>query len=166
MAYGDNHNIDDINASIEDIEDHPDHGFEANQNDNNADSDLDMDMDDDSDNGRPDSPQAGQKRPRRDSDSAPPDINRFREAVKVKNSKGKPKADDWESDVQEILVKAILFYEVRLATDGLFPDHMQEVTWAKLAWLEGCDDCGLKIRHNSELIKIVRLSFLYIAISY
>ena len=118
-------------------------------------------MDIEDDNGCPDSPQAGQKRPHCDSDPAQPDINKFRQAIKVKDSKGKPKADDWEPDVQEILAKAILFYEIRLATDGLFPDHMQEVTWAKIAWLDGCRDCGLKIHHNSELIKIVRLSLYY-----
>ena len=73
----------------------------------------------------------------------------------MKKSKGKPKADDWESDVQEILTKAILFYEIRLAMDIHFPDHMEEVGWAKIAWLDGCSDCDLKICHNSELIKIV-----------
>ena len=55
----------------------------------------------------------------------------------MKKSKGKPKADDWELDVQEILTKAILFYEIRLVMDGLFPDHMEEVKWAKIAWLDG-----------------------------
>ena len=118
-------------------------------------------MDIEGDNGRPSSPQAGQKRPRHDSDSTQPDINKFRKAVKVKNSKGKPKADDWEPDVQEILTVAILSYETRLAIHGLFPDHMEEVMWAKGAWLDGCRNCDLKIHHNSELIKIVRLSLYH-----
>ena len=99
------------------------------------------------------SPQAGQKHPHCDSDPEQPNIDEFWKAIKVKKSKGKPKADDWESDVQEILTKAILFYEIRLAMDGLFPDHMEEVGWAKIAWLDGCSDHDLKIRHNSELIK-------------
>ena len=112
-------------------------------------------MDIEENNGRPNSPQAGQKRPRRDSDPEQPNIDEYRKAIKVKKSKGKPKADDWELDVREILTKAILFYEIRLAMDGLFPDHMEEVKWAKIAWLDGCSDRDLKIRHNSELIKIV-----------
>jgi hypothetical protein len=120
------------------------------------DRDADHPMETEDDNGRPSSPQAGQKRARCNSGPAQPD--KFREAIKLKNSKGKPKADDWELDVQEILARAILFYENRLATQGLFPDHMEEVAWAKLSWLDGCRDCDLKIHHNSELIKIV--SFL------
>ena len=139
-----------------------DHGFENNQDDfkdgEHECDDLDA-MDIEVGNRRPDSPQAGQKHPRCDSDPAQPVTNKFRKAIKMKNSKGKPKADDWEPDVQEILTKAILFYECRLVTEGLFPDHMEEVTWAKVAWLDECDDCGLKIHHNSELIKIVRFSF-------
>ena len=123
-------------------------------------------MDVDNDNGRPDSPQTGKKRPRRDSDPAQLNTNKFRKAIKVKNSKGKPKADDWESDVQEILTKAILFYEIKLATQGLFPDHIEEVTWAKVAWLDGCRDCDLKIHHNSELIKIVKAFFLLLILSF
>jgi hypothetical protein len=130
-------------------------GFEDVEQDRDADL---IPMDTEDDNGidrRPSSPQAGQKRPRCDSDAAHRD--NFRKAIKVKNSKGRPKADDWETDVQEILAKAIIFYEIRLATDGLFPDHMQEVHWAKIAWSDGCSECDLKIHHNSELIKIVRL---------
>ncbi|KIM91541.1 hypothetical protein PILCRDRAFT_24857, partial [Piloderma croceum F 1598] len=70
-------------------------------------------------------------------------------------SKGKPKADDWEQEVQDVLAEAILSYETKLATLGFFPDHMQEVTWAKAAWLDGCRECEVKIHHNTELIKIL-----------
>jgi hypothetical protein len=165
-APEDSDNENDTDSGSEDNE-HANGGFDednerayAEQDDCDADSDPGpMHIDDD--NGRPRSPQAGQKRPRRDSDLTQPDINEFRDAIKVKNSKGKPKADDWETDVQEILAKAILSYETRLATQGLFPDHMEEVTWAKVAWLDGCHDCGLKIHHNSELIKIVSLSLYH-----
>jgi hypothetical protein len=142
-AYGWDNNNGDVNRGGNDIDDDAGRDFDP--------------MDTEDDNGRPNSPQAGQKRPRCDSDPAQPepDINEFRKAIKEKNSRGKPKADDWELDVQEILAKAIVSYETRLATQGLFPDHMEEVTWAKMAWLDGCRDCGLKIHHNSELIKIV-----------
>jgi len=125
--------------------------------DDEDDADLDLEGDG---GGHPDSPQAGQKRPRCDSNSTQPDVSKYRKAIKVKNSKGKPKADDWESEVQDVLAEAILSYETRLATLGFFPDHMQEVTWAKAAWLDGCRECGVKIHHNTELIKIVWLSFI------
>lgn len=118
---------------FEDDEDKGDRGFEDDEHNHN---DLDT-MDIKENNRRPNSPQAGQKHPRRDSDPDQPTIDKFRKAIKVKKSKGKPKADDWESDVQEILTKAILFYEIRLVMDGLFPDHMEEVKWAKIAWLDG-----------------------------
>ncbi len=90
--------------------------------DDEDDADLDLEGDD---GGHPDSPQAGQKRPRCDSNSTQPDVSKYRKAIKVKNSKGKPKADDWESEVQDVLAEAILSYETRLATLGFFPDHMQ-----------------------------------------
>jgi hypothetical protein len=80
----------------------------------------------------------GQKRSHRDSDINELESSKFRRAIKVKNSRGKPKADDWEPEVQDVLAEAILSYEIRLATLGFFPDHMQEVTWAKAAWLDGC----------------------------
>ena len=152
-AYNYNNIGDDMVPGLEDIEDDADLGLEDVEDD----ADLGLEGDDD---GRPDSPQAGQKRPRRDSDPAQPDISKYRKAIKVKNSKGKPKADDWEQEVQDILAEAILRYETRLATLGFFPDHMQEVTWAKAAWLDGCRECGVKIHHNTELIKIVWLCFI------
>ena len=141
-SYNYNNIGDDMGPGLEDIED---------------DTDLGLKGDDDGD---PNSPQAGQKRPRRDSDHPQPNISKYCKAIKVKNSKGKPKADDWEQEVQDILAKAILCYETRLATLGFFPYHMQEVTWAKAAWLDGCCECGIKIHHNTELIKIVWLSFI------
>jgi hypothetical protein len=135
--------------------------------DDNAD-DFGLENNEDDDNGRPDSPQAGQKCCRHDSNPTQPDVDEYIKAIKVKNSRGKPKADDWEQDVQDVLTKAILHYEIRLATLGFFPDHMQEVAWAKAAWMEGCNECGVKICHNMELIKIVcfRLYFYPILIKY
>jgi hypothetical protein len=129
-------------------------------NDNNNEIEMDYNNGDNNnididDEGRPVLPQAGQKRSRRDSDLNPADVGEYRKAIKVKNSRGKPKADDWEPEVQDVLAEAIEFYEIRLASLGFYPDHMQEVTWAKAAWLDGCRECGVKIHHNTELIKIV-----------
>jgi hypothetical protein len=97
----------------------------------------------------------GQKRSRYNSNVDHLGSGGFRKAIKVKSSRGKPKADDWEPDVQGVLAEAILSYETRLVTLGFFPDHMQEVTWAKAAWLDGCEECDVKIYHNTELIKLV-----------
>ena len=46
--------------------------------------------------------------------------------------------DDWEPKVQDVLAEAIQSYEMKLGIQGFFPDHMEEVTWAKAAWLDGC----------------------------
>jgi hypothetical protein len=141
--------------------DDPDFNIEGTYHDNNEMLPQEEIEDDDNEDDNinidwhPTSPQAGQKRSRHDSDVNQLESSKYRKAIKVKNSRGKPKADDWESEVQDVLAEAILSYETRLATLGFFPDHMQEVTWAKAAWLDGCRECGVKIHHNTELIKIV-----------
>ena len=142
FGYGTPNDDEDMDLGIDNIRDGTP-GLEDIEDDNNEEADS----------------QVGQKRPRRDSDSVQPDISQYRKAIKVKNSKGKPKADDWEQEVQDVLAEAILSYETKLATLGFFPDHMQEVTWAKAAWLDGCRECEVKIHHNTELIKIVWLYF-------
>jgi hypothetical protein len=142
FGYGTPNDDEDMDLGIDNIRDGTP-GLEDIEDDDNEDVDS----------------QVGQKRPRHDSDSVQPDISQYRKAIKVKNSKGKPKADDWEQEVQDVLAEAILSYETKLAALGFFPDHMQEVTWAKVAWLDGCRECEVKIHHNTELIKIVWLYF-------
>jgi len=131
--------------------------FEDDVDDANEGEGEDHDMDNE---GRPTSPQAGQKRTRHYSDADQLEAGEYRKAMKAKDSRGKPKADDWEPEVQDVLAEAIQSYETKLATRGFFPDHMEEVTWAKAAWLDGCRECDVKIHHNAELIKIVRFRFL------
>ena len=114
------------------------------------------------DEGCPTSPQAGQQHTHHDSITDHLESGKYHKAIKVKNSWGKPKADDWEPEVQDVLAEAIQSYETKLATQGFFPDHMEEVTWAKAAWLNGCRECNVKIHHNTELIKIVWFCFLAI----
>ena len=143
FRYGTPNKDDNMDLGLDDIGDGADPGLE--------------DIEDD-DNGEADS-QVGQKRPCHDSDSVQPDISQYRKAIKVKDSKGKPKADDWEQEVQDVLAEAILSYETKLVTLGFFPAHMQEVTWAKAPWLDGCRECEVKIHHNTELIKIIWLYF-------
>lgn len=96
------------------------------------------------------------KRPRSDNN----DSGEWRAAIKLTNVAGKPAAKHWEREVQDVIAEAIWAYENKLLVNGFFPDHMQEVTWAKAAWLEGCHECSVKIHHNTELIKIVSLFLL------
>ena len=111
--------------------------FEDNvDNDNEGEGEgEDHDMDNE---GHTTSPQARQKRTRHYSDTDQLEAGEYRKAMKAKDSRGKPKADDWEPEVQDVLAEAIQSYETKLATQGFFPDHMEEVTWAKAAWLDGC----------------------------
>jgi hypothetical protein len=93
----------------DDNDDEPEGGLEYSfQNndmeigyDNDHNNEIEMDYDNGDNNnvdideeGRPVSPQAGQKCSRRDSDLNPADIGEYCKAIKVKNSQGKPKADD------------------------------------------------------------------------
>ena len=119
-------------------------------NDNGDDNEEEFGEDDI--RGRSQSPQVGQKRPR--SPMIIPD-GTTRKAIKVKEGKGKPKADDWEPAVQDVIPEAILLYENKLVSETPYPDHMQEMVWAKAAWQDGCRECEVKIHHNSKLLKIV-----------
>ena len=78
-----------------------------------------------------------------------------RKAVKVKEGKGKPKAEDWEPTVQDVIPEAILSYKNKLVSETPYPDHIQEMVGAKAAWQDGCCKCKVNIHHNSKLLKIV-----------
>ena len=156
-----------LNGDNSDDDEEPDFNIRGTYNDDTETPGLEeiIDEDDDEDdrnniNGYPPSPQVGQKHSHCDSDIDQLESGKFCKAIKVKDSRGKPKANDWEPKVQDILAKAILSYETKLATLGFFPDHMQEVTWAKVAWLDGCRECNVKIHHNTELIKLVWICVL------
>lgn len=99
------------------------------------------------------------KRPRSDDNQS--DTGEWRTAIKLTNVAGKPAAKHWEREVQDVLAEAIWVYENKLLVNGFFPDHMQEITWAKAAWVEGCHECGVKIHHNMELIKLVSFSYIH-----
>jgi hypothetical protein len=81
--------------------------------------------------------------------------------IKVQEGKGKPKTEDWELAVQDIIPEAILSYENQLVLEiPYYPDHMQEMVWAKAAWQDGCCECEVKIHHNGKLHKIVRTHYI------
>jgi hypothetical protein len=78
-----------------------------------------------------------------------------RKAIKIQESKGRPKAADYEPSVHTIFSIAWPLYRGRLCTEGPMPDRMQEVSWAKLAWTEACERLGTRIACDAELIKMV-----------
>ena len=70
--------------------------FEDNVDDENEGEGEDHDMDNE---GRPNSPQARQKRTRNYSDTDQLEAGKYQKAIKAKDSQGKPKPDDWEPKV-------------------------------------------------------------------
>ena len=99
----------------------------------------------------------GLKRQRSDLNIVEP--RRIRQATDA----GRPKAQDWEVEVQEVIFSAIQFYRVKLCTINPFPDHLTEIAWAKAAWQDACDTNDIQIAHNSTLLKLVRRLFSSVA---
>jgi hypothetical protein len=99
------------------------------------------------------SPGTGDKRPH----SPVGGEHTWRQPVKVHTTIGaKPKAGDYEVAVQNILTVAIGFYRGYLSGEDPYPGSITEMRWAKKAWRDGCDECGARIHHNGEIIKLVR----------
>jgi hypothetical protein len=118
---------------------------------NDASNNEQEEFDEDNNHGHSQSPQVGQKRTW--SPMCTPDGMTCK-AIKVQEGKGKLKAEDWELTVQDIIPEAILLYENKLVLETPYPDHMQEMVWAKATWQNGCHECGVKIHHNGKLLKI------------
>jgi hypothetical protein len=90
------------------------------------------------------------------SDSVDADTNKFEKARKVVKSSGRPTASDYTQEVQDVLNSAITFFKVDLLRIHPYPDRASELSWAKVGWGEANTLCDLKIKHNTELIKMVR----------
>ncbi|KAF7968707.1 hypothetical protein HWV62_29668 [Athelia sp. TMB] len=122
----------------------------------NGDDDDDIDDDIDQDDNRSPSPEPGSKRRHShikddgDDDDEPP-----RQAVKINASNGRPKAADYEPSVRAILSTAWKKYRGHLSTDTPYPDAMLEITWAKAAWNESCEELHTPIIYNSEILKMI-----------
>ncbi|KAJ8587604.1 hypothetical protein M405DRAFT_741583 [Rhizopogon salebrosus TDB-379] len=95
------------------------------------------------------------KRQRSASSNNVDDKVQVRKAIKIQESKGRPKAADYEPSVRTIFSIAWPLYRGRLCTEGPMPDRMQEVSWAKLAWTEACERLGTRIACDAELIKMI-----------
>ncbi|KII82960.1 hypothetical protein PLICRDRAFT_180857 [Plicaturopsis crispa FD-325 SS-3] len=88
---------------------------------------------------------------RRRSPTPPP----TRQAITIQESKGRPKAGDYETAVRHVLSTAIAIYRCRLTSENPYPDGILEVTWAKAAWKEACEMCDTSLASNMELIKLI-----------
>lgn len=104
--------------------------------------------------------QGKRRRTASDSDNDDDNDGQVRKAVKIHESRGRPKAADYEPSVRTIFSIAWALYRGRLCTEGAMPDRMQEVTWAKLAWNEACKRLHSRVAYDAEIIKMVR-SFAY-----
>ncbi|KAG1734398.1 uncharacterized protein EDB91DRAFT_1084058 [Suillus paluster] len=76
-------------------------------------------------------------------------------AVKIQESKGRPKAANYEPFVCTIFGVAWALYCGRLCMEGPMPDHMQEVMWAKLAWKEACKRLHTQVAYDAEILKMI-----------
>ncbi|KAG1742961.1 hypothetical protein EDD22DRAFT_851560 [Suillus occidentalis] len=83
------------------------------------------------------------------------DDGHVRKAVKIQESRGRPKAADYEPSVRTIFGITWALYRGRLCTEGAMPDRMQEVTWAKLAWNEACKRLQSRVAYDAEIIKMI-----------
>jgi hypothetical protein len=97
-------------------------------------------------------PQNGTKRGR--ADSTEPDSHRGRKAQRVAD--GRPKAGNLEIEAKEIFNSAVRYYRARVSAKQPYPDPIQDATWAKEAWKEGCEINEVNIDHDPEILKLVR----------
>ncbi|KAH9847795.1 hypothetical protein C2E23DRAFT_863158 [Lenzites betulinus] len=68
---------------------------------------------------------------------------------------GKPKAGDYESNVNKLIVLACHRYEVLIATDTPFPETEKQDTWAAHAWAEACAGAQVAYRCTDRIQKII-----------
>ena len=79
----------------------------------------------------------------------------YERARKVVKSAERPRASDYAEEVQDVLDTTITYYKVDLLHFDPYPNHADELAWAKASWSAANTECGIKIAHNAELIKMV-----------
>lgn len=95
-------------------------------------------------------------------DSPSPQQYELRLPCKVRKSKGRIAARDYEVAVQQLIKFAIADFRVHLASQYAYPDRMMQVSWAKEAWSNACMSHEIEIGFNGEIIQMVRnLSLLF-----
>ena len=96
----------------------------------------------------------GRKRPCMNSVDAN-NTDGYERARKVVKSTGRPKASDYAEEVQDVLNTAITYYKVDLLHFDPYPNCADELAWGKTGWSSANTECGIKIAHNTELVKMV-----------
>ena len=111
------------------------------------------DPEQDSGQGDSDVESLSHRRQREDSDisaTGPP-----RKAMRVEGFEGRPRARDFEADVQDVLSAVIAHYHADLSTKNAYPDMATKTNWARAAWKAGCHDKDVEITLNSDILHLV-----------
>ncbi|KAG1755303.1 hypothetical protein EDD22DRAFT_957396 [Suillus occidentalis] len=88
-------------------------------------------------------------------DSPSPQQYEPRLPCKVRKSKGRIAARDYEVAVQQLIKFAIADFRVHLASQYAYPDRMMQVSWAKEAWSNACTSHEIEIGFNGEIIQMI-----------
>lgn len=97
----------------------------------------------------------GSSHKRRHEDRDDSEIGPQRKAKRVEAAERRPKARDFEVDVQDVISAAIAHYRTELSTKNAYPDMTTEVNWARAAWKAGCHDKDVEITPNSDVLRLV-----------
>ena len=71
----------------------------------------------------------------------------------------KPKAADYEGDVEKILLNAMHEYACLILTTDAFPDVAKQTQWAATTWRAACDDVGVHYECSVRMTRLVRLRY-------
>ncbi|KAG2138322.1 hypothetical protein DEU56DRAFT_736455 [Suillus clintonianus] len=74
---------------------------------------------------------------------------------KVRDSKGRVAAHDYEDAVQQLIKHAIGDFRSRLASVDAYPDRVTQVSWAKDAWKEACEYHETEMAFNNDIIQMI-----------
>ncbi|GLB43864.1 hypothetical protein LshimejAT787_1500480 [Lyophyllum shimeji] len=100
------------------------------------------------------SPSAGDKRRRSPDDEGPTPV----QAQKVTANTGRPKAADYDDDVQELITRANSLYRCFLSTVVAFPDSATELDAVKQAWKVANEESGLPapVILSADIAKVIK----------
>lgn len=70
-------------------------------------------------------------------------------------TKGRPKAGDYDTATRSILQTAIEIYCAILLNDNLFPSGLKELEWAQGVWTLACSHHAVQVEHDASLLKLV-----------
>jgi hypothetical protein len=82
-----------------------------------------------------------------------------RKAAGQRKRSARPKARDFEDEVEPLILRACFPYEARILTTSPFPDKTSRTTYAKLGWKEACEAVGEDVELTPELTKVASPSF-------